>query len=197
MRGLHRSPGLLPSRQRRQRWHGRQPDLIKTLLTDHQATDYVQQRHAEVKECAAQSETTDSGASLWSRPAPQQAGLGAGRQGVRLSPQPCLPAKAGDQGNHPGTSGPGPQPPEVRLPEWSAADVRQGRLPRAACCRVRDQPSPAKPGHGNEVRHARRPLRSDRTGSSPQRVAVTSTGAICPSRRCRALCRTVGPPSAG
>lgn len=37
-------------------------------------------------------------------------------------------------------------------PRRSPAEVRQGRLPRAPRCRVRDQPPQASPGGGHEVR---------------------------------------------
>lgn len=40
-----------------------QADLIKTLLSDHQAIEYVQQRHAELEARAAQSAATDTNAS--------------------------------------------------------------------------------------------------------------------------------------
>lgn len=40
-----------------------QADLIKTLLADHQATEYVQQRHSELETPAAQSATTDTNTS--------------------------------------------------------------------------------------------------------------------------------------
>ncbi|AVH61732.1 MULTISPECIES: hypothetical protein [Streptomyces] len=40
-----------------------QADLIKTLLADHQATEYVQQRHAELEASAAQPATTDTDTS--------------------------------------------------------------------------------------------------------------------------------------
>ncbi|MFE6485691.1 transposase [Streptomyces sp. NPDC057757] len=64
------------------------------------------------------------------------------------------------------------------------------RVPRLGPGRPRSRP--------NQVRadkaYGSRRNRADR---SPQRVAVTSTGPMGPSRRCRARCRTVGPPSAG
>ena len=40
-----------------------QADLIRTLLADHQATEYVQQRHAELEADTAQSSTADTNTS--------------------------------------------------------------------------------------------------------------------------------------
>ncbi|CAK7280383.1 hypothetical protein SGPA1_11161 [Streptomyces misionensis JCM 4497] len=115
------------------------------------------------------------GAEAGARQAAQAAGPGAGRQGVRLPRQPLLPAQTRDQGHHPGSGGPGPQPPQARLARWAAAEVRQGRLQAAARGRVRDQPAQTPPGRRHSLRQTRRPLRSDRAGRRHQRVAVTST----------------------
>ena len=41
-----------------------QADLIKTLLTDHQATEYVQQRHSELEARPTQSSPTDANTSI-------------------------------------------------------------------------------------------------------------------------------------
>ncbi|WP_167450202.1 hypothetical protein [Streptomyces hyaluromycini] len=40
-----------------------QADLIKTLLADGQATEYVQQRHAELEASTAQSSAADTNTS--------------------------------------------------------------------------------------------------------------------------------------
>ncbi|WP_239095533.1 transposase [Planotetraspora silvatica] len=57
---------------------------------------------------------------------------------------------------------------EARLPRGPAADVRQGRLPREARGRMRDQSPQAPPGRGHEVRQTRRPLLSNRAGRGHQ-----------------------------
>lgn len=67
------------------------------------------------------------------------------------------------------------QPQEAWFPRRSAAEVCQGRLPRAPRGGVRDQPPQAPPRGSYEIRQARRPLRSNRADRSHQRVAVSST----------------------
>ncbi|WP_412566347.1 hypothetical protein [Streptomyces europaeiscabiei] len=77
----------------------------------------------------------------------------------------------------------GPQPPQAWIAWRAAAEVRQGRLQAAARGRVRDQPAQAPPGRRHSVRQTCRPLRSDSTGRSHQRVAVTSTFTTDPNPR--------------
>ncbi|WP_373311979.1 transposase [Streptomyces aurantiogriseus] len=91
-----------------------------------------------------------------------------------------------------------------RPPVWTRRQLIDGIRWRARTgAPWRDVPERYDPWHcvydlfRRWVRQARRPLRGDRAGRSPQRVAVTSTDPICPSRRCRAPCRTAGPHSAG
>jgi hypothetical protein len=59
-----------------------QADLIKTLLADHQATEYVQQRHAELETRAAQSSTTDTNTSTHQRTPGAATDLEPGRPGA-------------------------------------------------------------------------------------------------------------------
>ncbi|MEU8651403.1 glycoside hydrolase family 6 protein [Streptomyces sp. NPDC048737] len=106
---------------------------------------------------------------------------GAGREGVRLSQSPLLPARTQDQGRDPGPGGPGPQPAQARIAWRATADVRQARLQAAARGRMWGQPPRAPPGRHHEARHVRRPPRSDRAGRRvrrrPARRARSSTAA--------------------
>lgn len=109
----------------------------------------------------------------WERPRKRPHRVRADK-GVRLPGQPGLPAQAGNQSHDPGACGPGPQPAEARLPRRSATRIRQDRLQAAARGRMRHQPARAPPHGRYEIGKTRRPLRGDRAGRSPQRVAVTS-----------------------
>ncbi len=83
-------------------------------------------------------------------PATRPPRSGACRQGLRLPQKPRLPASPRDSLHHPGQGRPCAQPPKARLPRRPPAAFRPGRLPRAPCGRVRDQPPQETP----RCRHA-------------------------------------------
>ncbi|MFE3864517.1 transposase [Streptomyces goshikiensis] len=83
---------------------------------------------------------SDSSASPRARQATQTPRACAGRQGIRLSQQPLLPAQTRNQGHDPRARRAGPQPAGAWFTRWAAAEVRPGRLQAAARRRVRDQP---------------------------------------------------------
>ncbi|MFC9891625.1 transposase [Streptomyces pilosus] len=70
----------------------------------------------------------------------------------------------------------GPPPPQARLPGRPASEVRQERLPRAACRRVRHQSPQAPSCRGHAIRQARRPLRGHCAGRNDQRMDMSGSG---------------------
>jgi hypothetical protein len=85
------------------------------------------------------------------RTAPDPAGPGPGRQGVRLPQEPCLPAQTWYPMHHPEQGRPGRAPQEARLERRSAPEVRPGRLQGAPRGRVRDQQAHEAPRGGHEI----------------------------------------------
>lgn len=119
------------------------------------------------------------GSEAGARQAAQAPGPGPGRQGVRRARQSLLPAQTRDQGHHPGTGGPGPQPPQALIAWRAAAAVRQGRLQAAARGRVHGGRAAGVAGwpRGVGARCARRRRRATgRWRSSPGRHAAASRG---------------------
>ncbi|WP_254711664.1 hypothetical protein [Streptomyces sp. TRM64462] len=65
------------------------------------------------------------------------------------------------------------RPPKARLPRRPTAAFRPGRLPRAPCGRVWDQPPQEAPCCRPALQQARRPLRGDRPDRRDRRMAAT------------------------
>nr|WP_240509312.1 transposase [Streptomyces agglomeratus] len=74
--------------------------------------------------------------------------------------------------HHPGQGRPVQQPQAPRLSRRPATEVRPGRLQSPTRGRVRYQPSQKAPRRSHKVRQTSRPLRSDCSGCSHQRVVV-------------------------
>ncbi|MGW2479386.1 transposase [Streptomyces sp. NPDC001571] len=117
---------------------------------------------------------THPSASHRPRTPAHHAGQGQCRQCLRIPRETLLAVQAQDRMRHPGAGRPGTQTQEARLPGRPATGLRQGRLQGTPHRGVRDQPAETEPRCGHEIRQIRRPIRGDRAGRSPQRVAVTS-----------------------
>ncbi|MDT9688901.1 transposase [Streptomyces sp. P9(2023)] len=96
--------------------------------------------------------------------------------------RPTPPGRTGPTCAAAGSAAPSPTGPTMRvtparrgLSRRPTSAIRPGRLPRASCGRIRDQPPQEAPCRRHPVRRTRRPLRSVRAGRSHQRTAVTGT----------------------
>jgi hypothetical protein len=103
------------------------------------------------------------------------AGPAAGRQGLRLSRQPRLPAATRDPVHDPGEGRPGPPPQGQGPPRWPSARLRPRRLQGPPRRGMRHQPAQAQPRRGHPLRQAGRPLRSHRLHRRDRRMALTPT----------------------